>query len=74
MSQTTVAPLPKALSSSPALTLETGKTLMTTQVPVVEPAAEKDPSRAPPADAQKDGGADAQKDKMPSPGRSDPKV
>jgi hypothetical protein len=30
---------------------------MTTQVPVAEPAVEKEPTRAPPADAQKDGGA-----------------
>lgn len=48
---------------------------MTTQVPVEEPAAEKDPTRALLADAQKEGGIVTQtKDKMPSPGRSNLKV
>jgi len=67
-SQTATPPPPKAPSSGPALTLEAGKTSMTTQVPVEEPAVEKEPTRAPPVDAQKDGGAVTQmKDKTPSP-------
>lgn len=50
-------PPPKAPSSGLALTLEVGKTSMTTQVPVAGPAAEKEATRALLADTQKDGGA-----------------
>jgi hypothetical protein len=74
-SQTVAAPPPKAPSSGATLTLETGKMPRTTQVPVAETVAEKDPTRAPPAYAQKEGGAVTQtKDKTPSPDHSNPKV
>jgi hypothetical protein len=54
----TVVPLPlKAPSLGLALTLEAGKASMTTQVPVVEPTAKKEPARTLPADVQKDSGA-----------------